>query len=401
MRLSLHSNFLALLLIGFFVFEIDAYLYSVGAISVRPWPLTLVALLVVCFVRAPALLRLRVDSRALFLLMLFIFYVLSSMPVALLDGHWSKHSVMFLYSLVLMVFGYQLRGFLAFEVSSVSLVLLALLVLLLILDVGFLHVSESSAWGRPSFTIGNPNNASFIAIVLMVAALRLRCDDKSSYWNVFAFLLCGVAISATRSMGGAISYIFVLSAVVLLWINRSNDFTVAISRVTTVGVLFPLAIAAFLCVVWALKAGARQDGWDFFIDKIFGERLSAVSNSWELIQEAWLFGRGYGFVYRMEPGPHNMMLRSLVDGGMVGLFFFTILFVVALLLTWKSKMERSFVLFCGLLGLSLSSHNLFELRGIIILVGLVVATDVNRNSSGLKYGSNVSQSSRRDLLDHG
>ncbi len=63
---------------------------------------------------------------------------------------------------------------------------------------------------------------------------------------------------------------------------------------------------------------------DILTSGSINERIEVAKVSLGLFLQQPLFGHGIFYVYSMELGPHNMLLRILVEGGLLGflLFFF-------------------------------------------------------------------------------
>jgi len=225
----------------------------------------------------------------------------------------------------------------------------------------------------------SPNTAAFVAVVLMVASLQYPVWKLSTV-NVILIVITGVGIALTASFGGTIAYISILSTIIILsFIKKSIRLRYPL-------LVFPLMIVSILVLIYFVinnKLGITLS--NFNVDRILAsgsiiERIELTKVSLSLFLQKPLFGHGIYYVYSMELGPHNMLLRVLVEGGLLG---FVGLFVLLGGLFWvafKRKSYKFLLLTIALIAMGLTTHTVLESRSIIFISGLVFSSSrINRS----------------------
>jgi len=106
----------------------------------------------------------------------------------------------------------------------------------------------------------------------------------------------------------------------------------------------------------------------------FNERLQVITESIAVIKEAPIFGNGFGYTYTMNPGPHNMFLRALLDGGALGLIGLLLLFFAIARIGIKRQNKVLIVFVMVLFTIAMTNHNLTEERSLLFIIGILLST---------------------------
>lgn len=97
-----------------------------------------------------------------------------------------------------------------------------------------------------------------------------------------------------------------------------------------------------------------------------GDRLGVAAHAWSLFLEAPLFGHGLGSMAQLmgNEGSHNMILRHLVEYGLIGVLIFPSFIFVSILSMGRDR-NISWIFYIGavVLLLSMFSHNMLEQGG--------------------------------------
>ena len=147
-------------------------------------------------------------------------------------------------------------------------------------------------------------------------------------------------------------------------------------------VVVSLLLGMGITTIGALAVMIQKFGFSFSLSDMTGshsasERLYAAKQALELISETPFLGKGIGYVYSMDVGPHNMILRALVEGGGVGLLALVGLVVAFFWVAYVRKSYGLFVLGLALTTIAMTTHNLTEDRSVIVIVGMLLAASHN------------------------
>jgi O-antigen ligase len=104
------------------------------------------------------------------------------------------------------------------------------------------------------------------------------------------------------------------------------------------------------------------------------DRIEVAKVSLDVFSQKPLFGHGFSYVYSMELGPHNMLLRILVEGGLLGFVGLFVLLGGLLWVAFKRKSYKFLLLAIALTAMGSFTHNLLEYRSIIFISGLVFSS---------------------------
>lgn len=206
---------------------------------------------------------------------------------------------------------------------------------------------------------------SFLSLFLASAALLLILIKKHININYFLFAILVIIILfssiITSARTGFVSFIVVFSIISIIKLfsfitkGKIRQFiSLLVFQVTT---LFGLYIFTILREGNVLNDSGRSD---------------INANALAMFSESLFLGYGFGgATYRdlVGPLPHNLLIQSLVQGGLI----FTIpLFIILLLVLFKTYFTRSYflpVLICVLIG-SLFIPNIFASRFLGVLFAL-------------------------------
>jgi len=248
-----------------------------------------------------------------------------------------------------------------------------ILISLLIVDLTFYSFTFYIFDTRATGTLRNPNTAAYVAVLLMVASLHYPVW-KLSIVNVILIVITGVGIVLTGSYGGTITYISVLSTIIILsFIKKSIRLKFPL-------LVLPLIIVPILVLIYFVinnKMGITLS--NFNVNKILTsrniiDRIELAKISLGLFLQQPLFGQGIFYVYSMELGPHNMLLRILIEGGLLGFVGLFVLLGGLLWVAFKRKSYKLLLLTIALIAMGSFTHNLLEYRSIIFISGLVFSS---------------------------
>ena len=366
------------------ILQIDVYLVKNNLSSIPAWIITgisfsLVLLILVLDKKLPCR-SIRINTVSVFFSICIILFYLTLLPGLLISKGSNvslREYMLWIYTIVLFIYGGVVGLYIPRRLNITLFAILLILISLLIVDVIF--YSSTIYPRRAMGTLGNPNTAAYVAVVLMVASLQYPVWKLSTV-NVILIVITGVGIALTASFGGTIAYISILSTIIILsFIKKSIRLRYPL-------LVFPLMIVSILVLIYFVinnKLGITLS--NFNVDRILAsgsiiERIELTKVSLSLFLQKPLFGHGIYYVYSMELGPHNMLLRVLVEGGLLG---FVGLFVLLGGLFWvafKRKSYKFLLLTIALIAMGLTTHTVLESRSIIFISGLVFSSSrINRS----------------------
>lgn len=251
---------------------------------------------------------------------------------------------------------------------------------------GTFSISESQAAGFGE----NPNVGALIVLMSMIPLLDwsgARVPGKD------AVILLGamVGILATFSRAGIMLYLLTVTL-----------YLVRIRGVASARVLFAIVLAA-LCVtaVLVIRPEVTLDEYipviraqlprhsmllgnpEAWIDSSAMERLEAIELSVALIAEAPLLGHGSGYIFTMNPGPHNMYVARWIDNGVFGFVAYVGFLVTILLVNRVTKNREGEVLTLVVIIFGVFSHNVLEERPLLLLLAISTAIACIRHPARL------------------
>lgn len=226
----------------------------------------------------------------------------------------------------------------------------------------------SSISSRPSGTFSNPNQAAICLVLGMILCL----ESLSPKWKEYFILFIGLGVFLTFSRAGLLCYLF--SIIIFIYFNEIKFVNLIKFLIIPVSVVFILIIFNDYYSNYVITLNSR------FFERFFTlsdrstdsllSRLSPISYALEDINSHFAFGKGLGSA-RLPPydeiGPHNIYLKHMIEGGLLGIITFPIFLWISI-----KKSKLSFLIALPIvLGLwGFFSHNILDEPHIIILIAL-------------------------------
>lgn len=370
------------LILLFFIMQLDAYLYLLGVIDVRPNIQVLIAFFFLSFIyffkRGCTLVRFsRKSSILLTCLLIYIFSQIAGILTWEIIPGDLKILFLWVYMILLLFIGGMSGVIIGDRVPYFMFGVLVILVAIMSLDTLLGGVSISQAWGRSASTLRNPNAAAFVVAILMLGAFRWQ---RIGFLEVFAIIAGGVGVILTQSRGGVLVYFLVVISISVWWCSLGGTFGVRVKRYLVAG-LFVLTIVSTL-ITYLIVSRYGMGGIDLALSDA-NYRDQAFYIALNLINEKPLFGHGTGFVYTQEMGPHNMILRVLVENGVLGLIGLLSLLIGIFCMGIVKRSPSIITLSIVLIMISMTTHNLTEARSILIVTGMLLVHPVRRRLTKL------------------
>lgn len=206
----------------------------------------------------------------------------------------------------------------------------------------FLSLVDDYPRPRPVGMIGNPNELGFLYVLSALVTLYFVLKKKQ--YKYFAIMLVQISIVVISSSRGAIVALVVGSAMLCLLFSLDGNLKNVIKR------LFVVCFCVFVLVCLFLILASNE----FIYQKIFwrfGELANIGSSaSWQVRLEVWnetlklffqnpIIGSGplsrSGFV----PSVDNEWLLMLRNYGLIGTFYFILMFSLPLVLSKKGRSD--------------------------------------------------------------
>lgn len=373
------------------ILEIDAYLLDRNITTIQAWIITGISLIIVIltFLFNPNYWCsfTKINKNTIIIGFCILIYYFCQIPgLVISSGIYlsSESSFYFIYSIILFIYGGLIGLYLNNNLRHLSTLTLLILVSLLVIDLTLFSFSYNTT-GRAEATLRNPNVAAFVVVALMVASLR-HPVWKLNTQNILLIIISGIGIALTASMGGGAAYISVLMVLILLSFIRKQinlkEITIFLPVVIVIS-----AVSSYF--VLNNKLGLRFNNFDINVilssPNIFS-RLDAARMALKLFSERPIFGHGMAFVYSMDLGPHNLLLRILVEGGLLGFAGLCVLLGGLFWIAYKRKSYRSLLMIIALISIGMTTHNMPEMRSVIFLSGMVFSA---HESSSIKPIENI------------
>ncbi len=405
-------NGLLFVVIAAIILQLDAYFYLSGLYTIKPWKMVLIVFLLLGASQAltyglPSLKKLAAQREVMLLLFCVFFYVLVQLTGV---SRWTilpDETIIYLfwvYMLVLVLLGLMTGYELKDRRSDFFFLILLAHTLILLFDNIWGGISDSSLWARASGTLRNPNNAAFLAVALLAGSIRWYRDFPGMK-EVLALVLTIAALGFTGSRGGAISFFVLLCIVSCWWILKTKLSQQRLKRIFIAITLISLIMAITMLVIYELRFVKRahmialqsppvvnmqaQENPPVVnndvvlnpsIDKVLDPngRKAALEATLQLIKQRPWLGHGTGYVYTQKVGPHNMLLRVLLEVGVLGLLAYLLLSVGLLTVAWRrNDWGLAALTVCGFTA-GLVSHNLTENRSYLVILGIMLCTSYSR-----------------------
>lgn len=218
--------------------------------------------------------------------------------------------------------------------------------------------------GRAAGLYLNPNIAAQ-ALVMILACLMSRGSPKS---NLFASAIALAGLFLTFSRGGLIAWAILIAVATVhgrlprwfLWAIGLSSALVLLAGPQVLDALSawvsPENRSSLDRLAWLLGQGSLSDS-------SARERDYIVGYSWSQFLQAPVLGHGLGYmwVWAADVGTHNLIMRHLVEYGVVGSLIFPLFLFASIRFTVEGKERRWLWSVAGVaLLLSLFSHNMLE-----------------------------------------
>ncbi len=367
------------------ILQVDAYLLDKNITTIPAWIITGLSLLIVISIflidPTPRIIFTKIREDNLLLGIFIITFYLCQLPgIILFSGKFlfSRESFFWVYSIILFSYGGLIGLYLRDNIQQLTSLTLIILVSLLLIDLTLFSFSSYTT-NRAIGTLRNPNGAAFTIVVLMVSSFR-NPIWKLAFHNILLLIISGFGIVLTASMGGAISYVSII--IVIIFLNFLHKQIQIKELLIYLPVIIGFSVIS-LYFVLDNKLGLTFSNFDINIilsSHNIVARLEGARIAWELFSERPIFGHGMAYVYSMNLGPHNMLLRILVEGGLLGFVGLCVLLGGWLWIAYKRKSYRLFILTTAIFTIGLTTHNLTEDRSLIVLFGMIYAqSQIKRN----------------------
>lgn len=374
-------SFAPILLICIYtVFELDAYLFVRGIVPLDPSAqAVLIFLVTACWSFASRRLR-RVSKEAQLLYLCIILYI--GTQIFAITG-WreipSDITILFYwtYSLMLVASGYILGKLARQRVPALMFCLLLLLFGTSLYDIIGGGISDSATWGRSAATLRNPNTLGMIAILLCLGSVRW---GKATGGELAALIITGLTASFSGSRTALLCFCLLSYCLLQHWWLQKGPFP----RIALRSII-PALLSISVSIIFILTLlVSRYEAPVAALSDANGHDTAAISALEIISVRPWL-GNGTGYVHTQELGPHNMLLRGMIDGGVIGLAGLTSI-LLGLFWVGRARGDYSIILLSFLLAcFSVTSHNLTETRPVLIISGMLLAFssfNISRASSG-------------------
>ena len=242
----------------------------------------------------------------------------------------------------------------------------------------FLHPTFSDVPGRAAGLYGNANiSGAFVPLVMLCGVTVV---PRALRWPFL--LACGIGTVVTFSREG-----WLMWGIGVAWLgwhlggNSRKRRVIAVTFSVIVGLWFLAAVFLGRIGDWLSGTHILQYldpntlarlgvGGLSFSDFAAQQRLDAALYAWHQFQLAPLFGHGIGYVFEWgyPKGPHNMFLRFMAEGGLVGLGLYLGLFWIL----WRASAGTTRVVVLGFFIASLFSHNVMDQPEFILVCTFVM-----------------------------
>lgn len=360
------------------ILQVDAYLLHMNNITLPAWIVTgcsfLVVILILIFNPKFRYIFTEINKDNILIGICILTFYLCHIPGLIIfsgNTYSNREYFYWLYSIILFSFGGLIGEYFRKNVQHLSVLILLILISLLVIDLTIFSFSPFIT-NRAEATLRNPNDAAFVVVALMVSSLQDPLWKIKSQ-NVLILIISAIGIVLTASIGGAWTYISVLVLLVFL------SFIKGQIKLKKIIIFFPFIIvlaAASVNFVLYNKFGLSIKNLDMGIilsSQNMLARLEAARAALKLFSERPIFGHGLAYVHNLDLGPHNMLLRILVEGGLLGFVGLCVLIGGFLIVAYKRNNYKLFVLTIALMAIGMTTHNLLEMRSVVFITGMIFA----------------------------
>ena len=225
------------------------------------------------------------------------------------------------------------------------------------------YIPGESIPGRPAGLFINAN----IAAQMLLMSLLCLIQRGKKYQSAIGFLIAGIGIFLTLSRGGIACLILILfMASIQNLIPRFITIIAAIAGFTIFS--FGFVAADFINATINSDQKLTMDrlliifGQNSIFEYSDQSRNDLIQFSIDSFMDSPFFGNGLGYTQNWLPGQgtHNMILKHIVEYGLIGLFIFP-LFLLASMYSNKNRPDKwIYSSFIVVILWSIFSHNLLE-----------------------------------------
>ncbi|MBQ7595443.1 MAG: O-antigen ligase family protein [Clostridia bacterium] len=243
----------------------------------------------------------------------------------------------------------------------------------------FTHINFDSS-RRLYLSIGRNIDQNFLSANLIFGtalAANSMFKAKKFYTKLFFFVLLiwsQVCILYLGSRGGLLGNLAVV--ITVIWLNRKT-FNVRVVLISVISLLLIFAAAFLFMPEWIAErfnpfnmvesgGSGRLVTWKNYLYYYASESLPVI-----------VFGYGRGFIYDRTSFvsgkcTHNIFIKSLVEGGIIGFILHALLFVELLITVFKAKSRDMLAIIigyivCGMF-LDLDDYRILPLMIILIMM---------------------------------
>jgi hypothetical protein len=229
------------------------------------------------------------------------------------------------------------------------------------------------------------------AIVILVAFIMERREGPVRVVLSLALGVCIAGISFSLSRGACLSTAF--GVIAMAWLQRSVKTVLAVIICLSVLYIILLHFGSANVRSYALDFGEKSHSAK--------ERIQSMSMNWRFFLESPLLGKGLGL--RKETEPHNILLTTLSETGLIGLLFIIAVFYrgyweirQSITLYKADGMERSLMLCAAAVFLMALAHGMIDIywrRGVGALAWALVGYAIALRHIGIEGSENEKQGS--------
>ena len=241
----------------------------------------------------------------------------------------------------------------------------------------------------------NPNGAAFL---LALCCAVLTDPRRSRVYNLMVLSLGAFGLMLTLSRSGVLLFVLLLLSMSLVpLVDRRVRVRGQLAAVL-LGVAGLVAAVGLMAILSSFEVGmfARHGAQDRaeqlaradLVD-VSDSRVGLIRIYIEEISKAPVLGRGSGFAAGQAKGPHNLYLLVWVNLGLAGLACFLLWLAGGLWMFVRRRSIAGSVVMIQVAAASAFSHNLFENRGMLLVLGSLATLSLVEYRSLMEYRSPV------------
>lgn len=249
-------------------------------------------------------------------------------------------------------------------------------ILMILLEYGSrfsLPVDMTTVKGRAAGLYMNPNTAAFF----ICAAIPLVTLRASVFVRLTWYLMVGIAVQLTFSRGGMLMLISMVAMAEMFTIysEKNNNKFAKLFVLAFLSITIYSIYAVFIKNAHSILARMLDENTanrlQFAVNESSMMRIYVLERAIDVAKSSILFGKGIGFAYSWSEGisVHNMFALILLEQGILGLLWMSILFVALFSLGAPIGIWISTIIIVG----GMFSHNLFDSPTYGLVIALYAA----------------------------